>query len=1688
MLRKILIVDDMAENRQVLRRALCQAYEILEAGDGGEALEVIGREYETLSAVLLDIGLPVMDGYEALRRMRENPLFAQIPVLVLTGNEDEAARIKALELGANDFLAKPYSPAIIQHSLRNNIRLREASSMVNALRKDALTGLYNRETFFSKVEALVRAKAPGYYVLTCFDINNFKVVNDRYGNAKGDEALKAIAKQLREGVTPLGGVCARITADRFAALYPSLYMDSPETAAILEAMSRLDGSIPPLRLNIGCYLVDDLTLSVSAMYDRANIAQRTIKGRYDIHVALYDESMRTRILREQAIVGEMNGALACGQFEVWFQPQYNHATGALIGAEALVRWRHPKNGLIPPAAFIPVFERNGFVYELDKYVWEKTCAYLRKWMDEGRTPLPVSVNISRVDIFRDDFIQTISQLVDKYGIPADLLRLEITESAFAESTERIVRVVKRLISNGFTLEIDDFGSGYSSLNTLKDVPAQVIKLDMRFLEGKGNNERGGNILESVVRMSMWLGMSVIAEGVETIEQADYLKTIGCNNVQGYLYARPMPPDEYEKVMEKSACQPSMDALKTLKTLDNNAFWDPLSMETLIFNSYVGGACILEYHNHDVETLRANDKYAQVIGGDALTHEDALSIRWKDHLDAENRRALRGALERAIATGDEVTGEYAFTGIARPGETTHLRVTMRMIAKTDSRYLIYCTNENITAQKLAERALRETDKQLRFLNETARDLLVQANVELGINEVLGRVLAYFGGDRAYVTELDYGKMTTRNTYEVCASGIPGKMADFQDMPFDTSAFWYRAFDENRYVQIDDVPALEETRGRETLTAYGINTLTMVPMRCDDRLTGIISIDNPVRNLSHVAHLQAIGDYIAVMLTRRDLNDKIQRDAQAILDLMNDTPGGFVRMRVQDNGVPVPVYANEGFLKLVGMTLEELLIKYRESALWGVHPEDLDIVLTAQETMLKTGEVRSEKYRLRHGEGGYVWVMFQGRVSQNNRGETFLNIYYTDVAEQEKAELSTRETLRIALRAMMAASSDLSFVKDKTFTYICCSRAFAGLVGLPDETLIAGKTDFDLFPRDVAAVFRADDEKLMATREALVDYIERVCDPGGAMIHVKTSKYLLYNASGDVIGLYGIGHDITRIRERESQLALLAQSIPGGLATYVFTPKDMKITYFNDGFCQLFGYTRREYERLSAEDPTGRVFEEDIPALMEQIGVMVERGTPVNAIYRAHVKGGGYKWISHHGAVADRNGEEVTVNAALFDVTAQQEATQRLRISEEEYRLAMQHSGNLICRYDIKTKTLTVSPDAASVFSQPETIPDVPDSPIRRGVVSPESAESYLDFYARIRRGEKNGSAVFQIKTAEGWRWMEGRFSTIFANGSGPVSAVISFVDVTGQLEKEAAFKRWRQSLLEKAPETYTLFRGNLSKDTAFETVECELPMDEPYAKYSTFNQRTLAYARRHVCPEDQEAYIACLSSDTLLANYHRGRRGESFEYREMRDGRIRWLRVTIELVEHPNSKDVEAYLMYEDIDERKRAALLTLEQAKTDPLTGVLNRAAFIEQVERLMRESKNDARHALMMLDVDGFKKVNDVFGHAVGDQALIDMAKTLRCVLRRDDAIGRLGGDEFFVLLRDVPGDAVVAAKAQQICALLNRSVDDKVSVTASIGIAMCPRDGVSFDALYNKADRALYKIKGAGKNDFTFYQEDAL
>ncbi len=581
---------------------------------------------------------------------------------------------------------------------------------------DELTGLYVRRSFCKRVDEVI--KSTDDFSVVYFDIIKFKAVNDIFGMSEGDRVLRKIGEILCNFLGE-NGFAARMGSDRFVAFMHLSYR-KPETMTehLLNELAEFD--LPfEIALNAGIYVSigEDKRLSANAMIDRAILAQSVIKGSYTVKYRVYTESLRNEMLGEQEIVGMMANAISKKQFIVHYQPQYSHSTGMLIGTEALVRWCHPERGLISPGLFIPIFEKNGFITRLDMYVFEEVCAFLRRCLDRNLPVVPISTNFSRYDIFTPDFVERLEEMRLKYDLPARLLRVELTESVTIGGIHHVNAVIDKLHQHGYMVEMDDFGSGYSSLNALKDIDMDVIKLDMQFLDRDSDNNKGGTILSSVVRMAKWLNMPVIAEGVETVPQADFLRSIGCDYIQGYLYSRPIPEDKYVELINGSTIGVAVPQMKLIETLNACDFWNPESQETLIFSNYVGAAAILDYHDGEIEVLRVNQKYLRELSMN-LSEKEIIKDNPLLGFDDANMKVYLDMLNRAAESGEEEECEV-WRRIFSPccGEEVFcIRSTVRMIGKSGDSVLFHEMIRNITAEKKNYSFLLDSERRFKMASE------------------------------------------------------------------------------------------------------------------------------------------------------------------------------------------------------------------------------------------------------------------------------------------------------------------------------------------------------------------------------------------------------------------------------------------------------------------------------------------------------------------------------------------------------------------------------------------------------------------------------------------------------------------------------------------------------------------------------------------------------------------------------------------------------------------------------------------------------------------------------------------------------------------------------------------------------------------------------------------------------------
>ena len=549
--RTVLIVEDEVVNRELLGFILSETYDVLYAENGLAALELLRGGGPRVSMVLLDINMPVMDGIEFLRVVREDDALSRIPVIVLTSDRD--AELDTLRMGALDFIAKPYDmPEIILARVKRIIEFVEDRQIIRDVERDALTGLYTRGFFLEYCRRLLADAPDAPRGMLAIDIERFRLVNEVYGKPFGDRLLQAVADGIRQALADGFGIACRTDGDLFF-VFTDRVGDGRAVYDAVAARVQAAGGQGSVRLRMGVCEQVTRERSVDWFIDAAKFACDSIRGNYQRDISVYDDRLHRQELYNERLINDMDEALRLRQFKVHYQPKYavQGDVPQLVSAEALVRWQHPALGFVSPGAFVPLFEANGLILKLDDYVWREAAAQVRRWRDRYGEAPQVSVNLSRTDFFDRGLVDRLLSIVRESGIETGDLLLEVTESACSQDPERMLETMRALRAAGFKLEMDDFGSGYSSLNMLCAMPLDALKIDMAFVRNIASSPSGYRIVELVIGMARAMSVPAIVEGVEDEAQYRLVRQAGCDIVQGYYFSRPVDAEIFEGLFAES---------------------------------------------------------------------------------------------------------------------------------------------------------------------------------------------------------------------------------------------------------------------------------------------------------------------------------------------------------------------------------------------------------------------------------------------------------------------------------------------------------------------------------------------------------------------------------------------------------------------------------------------------------------------------------------------------------------------------------------------------------------------------------------------------------------------------------------------------------------------------------------------------------------------------------------------------------------------------------------------------------------------------------------------------------------------------------------------------------------------------------------------------------------------------------
>ena len=845
------------------------------------------------------------------------------------------------------------------------------------------------EEFIVRVNQILAEHPAEDYCIVAMDIEHFKMYNEWFGRESGDEFLRALELQVCEIAAEHGGVGCYLKDDNYCLLLPDredvLSTVEKSEMEFVKTHGKGGGFLP----TFGVYRIKDRTLSVAAMHDRAEIAQKSIRGNYTTRVCIFRDKMLEDMEAEHILQKEVQQAIADHEFCFYLQPQVDMRSSRIVGAEALVRWNHKTKGVLSPSRFIPTLEKNGYIVDLDKYVWEEVCKWQKSLLDRGIRPLPISLNVSRLDIYFLDVPMFFRDMLKLYEITSDLLEIEITESAYIEGYVEISSTVSALQNMGFKILMDDFGSGYSSLNMLRNVSIDVLKTDMQFLDENLMEEKKGiGILESVADMARLLGIPMISEGVENIEQVETLKDMGCMYAQGYYFYKPMPTSDFEEILQnpgrvdyKGLRVRQMEQFHIREFLDENLFSDTM------VNNILGAIAFYEVEDNIVRITRVNEQYYRLTGLSGSAQEDYRNDIANYIMEVDRGRfleAFREAQENGLG-GSRCDVRY----LKHDGSILWLHIRLYFLSEKEGKATFYGAVSDGTNRLESQRKLQNAlmalnkaeDYSAQVTENVTRRILsgmdyaavkaIQARMNRG-----GTIAFQIGTMDLYYVDDDAAKMLGYEDADEMESDISGNMANAM-----------LAEDTNRIrLEVNE----KRSAGYEYSYTYRIR-----------RKDGIYSwmmamgrvILTPEGDHIFWTEVKDISDVISTHTDLAERNEFLQRQNDTLQFINRELPGGYYRC-TDEAGYPFS-YLSDMFLHMIGYTRRDIEELFENKFLNLVHPEDRRKMKKKATDMISGRKREPMEYRIITKQG-YMWVLNQSRLIEEDDRYSFHGVIF-DISE-------------------------------------------------------------------------------------------------------------------------------------------------------------------------------------------------------------------------------------------------------------------------------------------------------------------------------------------------------------------------------------------------------------------------------------------------------------------------------------------------------------------------------------------------------------------------------------------------------------------------------------------------------------------------------------------------------------------
>ena len=700
-----LVVDEISENRAIFQELLQNDLNIIEASSVDAAIEVFSNGKHQIDVVLTGLSFPEKSGFDLITWLRENRYLDSLPVIVISSEYSDASVDRAFELGATDYIRRPFAERLLVRRVLTTVLMyqnkkdliRQIDQRYDASESeiDEMTNLYTKKAFFEKAEEYLAAHRGEALCMVSVDLDHFTLYNQLFGRDAGDRYIKYVSAILRGYVKKYGGIAGYAGADSFYYLCPDdeKFFDDVKMKTRAELRNRdLEIGYAP---KYGVYRIQDDGKTILDICDCANTALSAVRKDYAHLFSWYNSSMEQKN-DEFKLIREAEYALRNHEFTFFLQPKCNMLTGKLVGSEALVRWIRRDGRLISPGVFVPVLENNGFITKVDSMVWEEVCRWLRFCADMEYPLLPVSINISRNDFYNMDVCAFLTGLIKQYELPMDCVELEITESAYAEGEMSLKQEIDKLKDAGFKVLMDDFGSGYSSLNSLKDIDIDILKIDMRFLSmDLSNMDKGVSILETIVNMAHAMKLAIVVEGVETVDQVKFLTSINCLYAQGYYYYKPMNKNAFEDLIsDENNIDPEGIHLRDVEQVNLMSLSDEKLFTDEMINNILGAIAFYEVKDGTIRLLRLNEQYYKMMGMADIMADPEYAIHLRKSIVPEDRDKFYNLFIKAQK--NPIRGATAdIRYIRRTGEEQVIRVRVFPLKKNGDAYMYYAALEDIT---------------------------------------------------------------------------------------------------------------------------------------------------------------------------------------------------------------------------------------------------------------------------------------------------------------------------------------------------------------------------------------------------------------------------------------------------------------------------------------------------------------------------------------------------------------------------------------------------------------------------------------------------------------------------------------------------------------------------------------------------------------------------------------------------------------------------------------------------------------------------------------------------------------------------------------------------------------------------------------------------------------------------------